>query len=74
MKLSMILHQWEVIAIMLLELIQTLLTRSQIIILVGNAPEVGGVWKTIKGVADAHHSFTAIYVAGKADEASLVQG
>ena len=39
----------------------------------GKAPEVGGVWKTSKGVPDAHHSFTAIYVAGKADEASLVK-
>ena len=40
----------------------------------GNAPENTGIWKTKKGVADAHHRFTAIYVAGKEDEASLVQG
>jgi hypothetical protein len=39
----------------------------------GNVAEVGGVWKTTKGVTDAHYSFTAIYVSGKTDEATLVQ-
>jgi len=40
----------------------------------GNAPENSGTWKTVKGETDAHHSFTAIYVAGKVDESSLVEG